>query len=453
VSCSRSGGEAKRREGPSGSSYGRNVLISVGAVAVMSLMALANNVVIARLCGPEGRGVYGVSVAIGALALPLASLGLGQATTWQLGRGRSLAQLLGLARRLIGLNLVLALATSGIIACGWRLSSNHTALTAVLAAALALPAQVIVELGRGVALGRARALAYNLCSAVVIATLLGLNLITAARGPSWVLINLVLANWAVALVLIGLSLRASVEPPEPTLTRSSLSYGWRSAVVALCDAAMLRIDYLIAAPIVGLAAIGIYAIADQISHLMAWAGLLAGKMMLPEAARDSDGRASLAKLGFACRLLIAVLLAASLLAAAAGAWVIVALFGQAFESAYLALLILLPATIAKGLQALIATWLQGRGAQQPIVRGSAIAVAVEAVAVASLALTIGWLGIAIAKTVAHVLQLGLSMRALQAHRRELGLDEGEHLLPGGRWLLDREDLAALRRWLDRRRTT
>lgn len=435
---------------PRRGSYGRNVLISVGAVVVMSLMALGNNVVIARWCGPEGRGVYGVAVAIGALALPLASLGLGQATTWQLGQGRSLAQLLGLARRLLGLNLTLALVATGIVALTWRLSSSHAALTAVLAAALALPAQVIVELGRGVALGRARALAYNLCSAVVIAVLLMLNLITAARGPDWVLINLVLANWAVALVLIGLSLKTAARRPEPALTRSSLSYGWRSAVVALGDAAMLRIDYLIGAPIVGLAAIGVYAIADQISHLMAWAGLLAGKMMLPEAARDSDGRASLLKLGFACRLLIAVLLVGSLLVAAVGAWVIVALFGQAFESAYLALLILLPATLAKSLQALIATWLQGRSVQQPIVRGSAIAVAVEAVAVAILAFAVGWFGIAIAKTTAHVLQLGLSMRALQAHCRELGLSDGG-LLPGGRWLLDREDLAALRRWLDRRR--
>jgi O-antigen/teichoic acid export membrane protein len=442
---------ASQSEGKRGS-YGRNVLISAGAVVVMSLMALANNIVIARACGPEGRGVYGVAVAIGALAQPLASLGLGQAMTWQLSRGRSLAQLLGLGRRLLGLNLVLALVSAGIVALGWRLSWNQAALTAVLAAALALPAQVIVELGRGVALGRARALAYNLCSAVSIAVLLGLNLITAARGPDWVLINLVLAHWSIALVLIGLSLRTAALRPEPALTRSSLSYGWRSAVVALGDAAMLRIDYLIAAPVVGLAAIGIYAIADQISHLMAWAGLLAGKMMLPEAARDSDGRASLVKLGFACRLLIAVLLVGSLLVAAVGAWVIVALFGQAFESAYLALLILLPATLAKSLQALISTWLQGRSVQQPIVRGSAIAVAVEVIAVAILAFAVGWLGIAIAKTVAHVLQLGLSMRALQAHCREHGLDQGEHLLPGGRWLLDREDLAALRRWLDRRRT-
>jgi O-antigen/teichoic acid export membrane protein len=431
----------------SAGSYGRSVLISVAAVVAMSLMALANNIAIARFTGPEGRGMYGVAVAIGALALPIASVGLGSATTWQLGRGRSLAQLLQLAWRATLISVALALATAGVVSLGLRLSWEETALWAVLAAGLALPAQVIVEFGRGVSLGQRRPLAYNLCSAAVIAVLLGLNLTTAVRGATWVLINLVIANWVVAVILVGLSLRAGLERPSRALVRSSLAYGIRSAAVALGDAALLRLDYLLAAPIVGLAALGIYAIADQISHLMAWAGLLAGKMMLPEAASDDDGRRSLAKLGLACRLLLAVSSLGALVAVAAGSWLIIALFGVDFAAAYWALLILLPATPAKGLHALIATWLQGRGVQQPIVRASAVAVALEAVTVIVGALTLGWLGVALAKSCAYLVQLGLSLRALRIHRRDHGLNDDDHLLPGGRWLLNREDIAGLRRWL------
>jgi O-antigen/teichoic acid export membrane protein len=250
--------------------------------------------------------------------------------------------------------------------------------------------------------------------------------------------------------LIAGSLRTRAHKHDGVLARGTLSYGARSAVVALGDAALLRLDYLLAAPIIGLAALGVYAIADQISHLMAWAGLLAGKMMLPEAASDADGRRSLAKLGLACRLMIAVLLCGSLIAAALGAWLITALFGPAFAPAYFALLILLPATLSKSLHSLIATWLQGRGVQGPVVRASAIAVAVEAVVVVIAALSLGWLGVALAKSLAYLIQLGLSLRALQIHRREHGLDDHGRLRPGGRWLLDRQDLAALKRWLDER---
>src|SRR5690606_31467335 len=158
---------------------------------------------------------------------------------------------------------------------------------------------------------------------------------------------------------------------------------------------------------------------------------------LPEAAGDDDGRRSLAKLGFACRILISVLLVGALVAALLGPWLITALFGVKFAPAYWALLILLPATPAKGLHALISTWLQGRGEQQPIVRASAVAVVVESIVVVVAALTLGWLGVALAKTSAYLIQLGLSLRALKIHRRERGLDDDKHLLPGGRWLLDR----------------
>ncbi|KIG19666.1 Membrane protein involved in the export of O-antigen, teichoic acid lipoteichoic acids [Enhygromyxa salina] len=324
---------------------------------------------------------------------------------------------------------------------------------AVLAAALALPAQVTVELGRGVALGRGRAVAYNLCSAAVIAVLLGLNLLAAGRGlpgPSWVVINLVIANWVIALVLVCMSW-GRFQPAAPRLVHSSLRYGARSAAVALGDAALLRVDYLVAAPIIGLAALGVYAIADQISHLMAWVGLLAGKMMLPEAAGDDqDATRSSNKLALACRLIVAVTLAGAVVAIIAGPWLIHALFGVAFADAYLALLILLPATLSKSLHAIIATWLQGRGDQRPIVRASAAAIAVELLAMVIFALSFGWLGVALAKAGAYMVQLGLSLAALRRHRSQLPDDDG-HVIPGGRWLLDRSDVSTLRRWLAARR--
>jgi O-antigen/teichoic acid export membrane protein len=266
-----------------------------------------------------------------------------------------------------------------------------------------------------------------------------------------VLANLVLANWIIAALMVGKSLRQPSERPAPQLLRGSLSYGMRSAMVALGDAALLRIDYLVAAPFVDLAALGIYAIADQISHLMAWVGLLAGKMMLPEAASDdADGQRSLAKLALACRLIVVVALAGAAIAIALGQWLIVVLFGPAFADAYVALLLLLPATLFKSLHALISTWLQGRGDQRPVVRASAISVAIEVIAVAGLAISVGWLGVAIAKTGAYAVQLGLGLAALRRHRAQLPGDDG-HLIPGGRWLITRSDVSMLWRRLAARK--
>jgi O-antigen/teichoic acid export membrane protein len=445
------------------SGYASSVLVSVVAVAGMSLMALANSIVVARVAGPEGRGLYTLAVAMGALALPIASAGLGFATTWQLGREQSYAQLLGLTRRAVLVSLALGIVAGGVALGGFELGLDVAAMWALLAAALALPAQVTVELARGLLLGQRRAVAYNLSSAAVIAVLLGLNLSSRYTGPewlasdpaisgsTWVLINLVLANWIIAALMAAKSLRQPSERPTPELARGSLRYGMRSAMVALGDAALLRIDVLVAAPFVDLAALGIYAIADQISHLMAWVGLLAGKMMLPEAASDdAGGQRSLAKLALACRLIVAVTLVGATIAIALGQWLIAVLFGPEFADAYVALLLLLPATLCKSLHALIATWLQGRGDQQPVVRASAISVTVEVIAVAGLAISVGWLGIAVAKTGAYAVQFGLGLAALRRHRAQLPGDDG-HLIPGGRWLITRSDVTMLWQWLAARK--
>jgi O-antigen/teichoic acid export membrane protein len=424
-------------------SYGRSVLISLGFVALMSVLALANNVVIARLVGPEGRGVYGLAVAIAALATPVLSLGLGPTLTWQRGRDRSAGELEGLGLIVFVLTSLLGLSLASGVRLFDDVFGESTTLLAIVAALLIVPAQVHVELVRGLLLGDRRVLAYNLAAAAQVAGLLAFNLALLGRGVDWVLIDLVFAHWLVALGLLALRPRFTSGPPRwptPPLIRESLGYGGRSAMLALTDAGLLRIDYLLAAPGIGLPALGIYAIADQISHLLAWGGLLAGKLMLPESAGDAEGRRSFDKLGLACRLQLASLLIASAVLIVIGRPVIVLLFGDAFVEGWLLLVILLPAAIAKSLFALISTWLSGRGIQAPLVRLGAIAIAVEIVGVLALMAWLGPIGVAIGKSLAYLVQLALGLRVVRA-------SQTERL----RWRLNRADLLALRRWLDHAR--
>lgn len=433
--------------------YARSVLVSFVGVAGMILLALGNSIVLAHAAGPEGRGLYGLAVAIAAMVLPIASAGLGPAITWQLSREQAYAQLLGLTRRAVLVSIVLGAAVAGVAVAGWNLGLDEAAMAALLAAGIVLPAHVTIELTRGLLLGERRAVAYTLSSVIPVAVLLCLNLWAAFQafsGSLWVLSNLVLANWIMAALMAVVSLRRSSERPTLELTRGSLRYGRNSAVASLGDAALLRIDMLVAAPFVDLAALGIYAIADQITHLMVLGSLQAGKMMLPEAASDADGQRSLAKLALAARLLVAVSVIGAAIAIGVGPWVIPWLFGDEFVDAYVAMLLLLPSTLFKSVYGLIATWLQGRGDQQPVVRASAISVAVEVIAVAGLAITVGWLGVAIAKTGAYAVQLGLGLAALRRHRAKLPGDDG-YLIPGGRWLITGSDVRLVWGWLARKR--
>jgi O-antigen/teichoic acid export membrane protein len=119
--------------------YARSVLISFVAVAGMTLLALGNSIVLARAAGPEGRGLYGLAVAISALALPIASAGLGPATTWQLSREQPYAQLLGLTRRAVVISVAFGAAMAGIAAAGSSLGLDEAAMSALFAVGLVLP--------------------------------------------------------------------------------------------------------------------------------------------------------------------------------------------------------------------------------------------------------------------------------------------------------------------------
>lgn len=426
-----------RDSAPSGS-FGSSVVLSWVFVGLMSAMALGNNVAIARFAGPEGRGLYGVAVAIIALAVPVFSLGLGSAATFHVGQGVERG-------RVSALNHLASLAVLPISAVAaaavWVFEGSipqTTAGMAIAAAALALPAQVYVDLAKGWYLGMKRALAYNLVAALVIAVLLTLNLITLRWGTAWVLVNFVLANWAITLglVLLRLVRAGELRWPGVELARRSISYGTRASMISLADAALLRIDYLIMTPILGIALVGIYAIADQITHLMSWAGLVAGRMMLAESSSDDRGDRSFAKLGLACRAMVPAMIGASVLAAATLWWLIPAVFGAEFSDAYLGVLVLLPAALFKSLHALISTYLAGRGVQDPVVRAGIIAVVTDAMLATLGALTLGWLGVAAAKSVSYGVQLLWVHRGLRRHRPDDRM----------RWILDRADVESLRAW-------
>ncbi|MEM9457164.1 MAG: lipopolysaccharide biosynthesis protein [Myxococcota bacterium] len=425
----------------SGRSFGGSVVLSWVFVGLMSAMALGNNIAIARVAGPDGRGLYGVAVAIVALALPVLSLGLGSAATFHVGQGIERGRVSALNHLA---SLALVPLSAGVVAIVGALEGGPPGTTATLAvatAALVLPAQVYVDLAKGWYLGQKRALAYNLVAALVIGLLLLLNLTTLRFGTHWVLLNFVVANWIVTVGLLATQLVRWREFVRPGLAfvRRSIAYGSRASLIALADAALLRVDYLIMTPILGIATVGIYAIADQITHLMSWAGLVAGRMMLAESSSDQGGDQAFDKLGLACRAMIPAMLGASALAAATLWWLVPAVFGARFADAYWGVLILLPAALCKSLHALLSTYLAGRGVQNPVVTAGVVAVLTDVVLATVGALTLGWLGVAAAKSVSYAVQLGWVQRALARHRPDDRM----------RWILDRADLRRLRAFATR----
>jgi len=422
----------------SGRSFGANVLISFAFTGLLTAMALGNSVIIARMVGAEGRGLYALAVAALGILSPLTNLGLGFSSTWALGRGEAPTKVVSLNHAWSALML---LTCTGLVAPALfyfeGVPAAEWALIAVATLA-ALPASVYTENVRGVFLGRNQIIRYNSVQTGVVLVQLIANLTLLQYGRRAVLLAWLIAYWLPSIIILLGHVPAlrRFAFPERAFREEQVGYGVRAAGTHLLDMLLFRLDYLLVTPIVGVAAIGLYSVADQIVAVLGWGGQVAGRMMLAESSADVDGVSARRKLGLGVRTLILVVGFALVGAAATGWLVIPAVFGEDFRGAYLGMLILLPGALLRGASSMLGTYLMGRAVLRPVLIAGAAAIVIVVVGSPIAAMTSGWLGVAAVRVVAMTVQLALVVRAY----REV---TGESM----RWVLDKDDVSALAAWV------
>jgi|GEM_PF-2071980 len=420
-----------------GRSFGANVLISFAFTGLLTALAFTNSIVIARWVGAEGRGLYALGVAVLGVLIPLTNLGLGFASTWAIGRGESIPRVVSLNHLWSAVVLLICstlvggalLRFQGVPEVEWALVG--------LVALITLPAAVYSENARGVMLGLGQVVRYNGVQTLQVIALLIANLTLLGIGPQAVLLTLVIGYWVPAfIVLLGhVPKLAEASWPPKELRKSQVGYGVKATGTHLVEILIIRLDYLLVTPIIGVAALGLYSVADQIATVLAWGGLVAGRMMLAESSSDRAGDAARWKLGLGVRTLLLVVGVAAIFAASTGWYIIPTVFGEEFAPAYIGLLILLPAAQLRGSTALIGTYLMGRSVLRPVLIAGAAAIAVIAVGSPIAAHFFGWRGVAVVRVIAYAVQLVLTARA---YRQATG--------ESFRWILDRDDVNALAAW-------
>jgi O-antigen/teichoic acid export membrane protein len=421
------------------SSYGRNVGLSLAFTLLTTVVAFVNSIAIARLAGPDARGSYALVVSVCAVIGPVFGLGLPAAATWLLRRKEHEGDVAGL-----GLLAGAAVSALGILVCLGILRYGGAEpadplLFAALGVAAALPALNWIELSRGVYLGQNRMVAYNAALLFSALGLLAFNLVFARFGPHSVVWNLVASSWLVAVgALLHLAWRGvPLRWPRREPSRIALSYGGSTLGASLAEAGVLRSDTVVMGGILPAASIGIYAVADQLAHVMSWGGLIAGRLLLAESAADPTGESSGRKLWLSVRVLVTGMGLAAVGTAATGWFLVPWVFGAAFEAAWWGTLLLIPAATARAVSSLLGNWLLGQAHGRAVFRIGVAATVAEVVLVGALAFPFGWPGAALGRVAACAAQAALTLRAYvrAAPPRDVS-----------RWWMDREDAAALLRW-------
>jgi O-antigen/teichoic acid export membrane protein len=396
-------------------------------------------VLIARVGGPEARGLYALFVAVTALLGPCLSLGLPQAVTQSVARGEGLDRVRALSAGYV-LLLTALFVLPAAVALRWAWGSGGHALVAVAAAA-SLPCIVGAELARGRFLGERRTVAWNSVQLAIVALLLPANALLLPRGDRFVLVAVWLTYTLPLLPSLLGDCAALLRGPRPDRAwlTSALRFGVRAALAAILDAAILRADVLAMSVAVAVEDVGVYSIADQISHILAWGGLIAGRVMFARASADAGTDGARRRLGLSVRVVLAGSTVAAVVVAAASPMLVPAIFGASFGAAALPIALLVPATVAKGAVALLAGYLLGVGRTRPVLRAGLVALSIEAVGALLVALLLPWQAVAAVKSLAYVAQAAVLLGAVREDSGPLPL-----------WFAA-ADLAALATWLRARR--
>jgi len=418
----------------------RNIGSTLVTRVIVMAIALASSVLLARLLGPEGRGVFALLLLVPSLAASLGLLGFEQANAVYTGLEPGARRILIWQSVALALGVGSTLAVAAIVyvflgAPGFEaLAAAPPALVVLLLATI--PARLVVEYWAAILRGMNRIPILNafeiatklapFVGVVVLVWALGLGV----TGAAW---SDALASVAAALAL-GVVLRVLGAWGRPAWDSR---FWWRVVTFALpvhagTIAAYLnyRVDEFIVAVYLPIEALGLYAIAVGLAERIWIIPGSVATVLLPHLTNRRDGDATVS--AAICRHVVMWTGAACLVVAAIADPVVTTLFSSSFAGAVRPLRWLLPGIFTLSVGKVLVAELLAREQPRYTVLASGAAVVANIVGNLLLVPRIGIAGAAVASSVSYTILsailvvcylrvTGLSWTALVPRARDVGV--------------------------------
>jgi O-antigen/teichoic acid export membrane protein len=347
-------------------------LLQFGCTVAVALM-------LARLLGPEGRGVYSLLLLLPSTLFAIGQLGLPSAITYFAGAGRSLGSLVA-AAAVLGTTLAGVLLALSLLAIPWLQPVLFQAAPVELlqVAALALPIQFAASFFGSILWGRQLVRPYSrvlvvqsVAWLVAVAGLVGIG----ELGVAGALASYLLVTGGGAVAVVGLVLRersrekadtkASGTAAPPVRLGSLLGYGIRLYPAGLSTFLSYRVDlFLLSAMRGDAAAIGLYALAVSLAEITFQVPDSVATLFYPRVAGAERAEADrMAPSMSRFTLLVTAIAAVALIPAA---WLAIRIVLPSFEQSMVPFLILLPGTVALGVSKVLSGYVSGLGRPEPV---------------------------------------------------------------------------------------
>lgn len=334
----------------------------------ISLIAigLITTVVVARILGPEGRGLYAVAMAIGAIGVQCGTLGLHTVNSYAVAKDRSsLPGLVGNSLAVAALVGALAM-TGAYIAVAIRPQIAPLGGSLLFLALLWIPFGLAYTLVQCLLLGVNAIAVYNRAElanrTLALAMIVGLFLLHVVSPQAVVAVGLVMTAGACAAAVRHL-VRDSGRAPRPSwkLFTGNFSYGLRAYLGTFFCFLVSRTDVLMLKYLAGTEAAGHYSIAGTMADNVSILPVIVASLLLPKLSATADiGRkyALMKKTVVGTTLILVPLFGVTMLLAP---WAIRVLFGQAFAPAAPAYLWLMPGMLFLGIEVVAVQFLNSIG--------------------------------------------------------------------------------------------
>jgi O-antigen/teichoic acid export membrane protein len=361
-------------------SSARSTLSIFTTRVVMLPLTIVTSILVARVLGPNARGIYGFLALIGGFALPILMLGSGASATYFISSKRFRAAdifvtciTIGFLQGTLGALLLVTLWVTGLLGT----TASATPASLIIPALIALPLQGAINMGTRVALGDSW---FALNNRVMFATSL-------CTGLSMLLLVVVL-GWGVQGAVFGIVVNnsllftgiliASLRRYRPrfalnwTYLRESWQYAVKAWITDLAVTTNLRLDQWVLGMAKNPVVLGIYGPAVVISEMLWMIPDSLGFVLFNKiaAARNPEEQAELIER--LNRLIFWIMALACGALAHFGPLAIRLLYGANYAASAEPLAILLVGTVALTISKMLTKYFAGTGA--PHHSGTAVVV-------------------------------------------------------------------------------
>jgi len=349
--------------------FTKNTLITVITRVLQLILGIGTSIIIARILGPEGKGIYSLAILLPSLLVTFANLGIGSASVFYIGKKQySPKEIFGANIIFTGLISAFALIVGLIIVFFFPQKLFPGVPKECLFLALSLiPFQFFSSFVINILLGLQKIKKYNFIQLIqnfvflflIVIFLLGLHF-----GVKAVIIAEILSLFVGSIILFIETKKETnglIFSLKKSILKDFFSYGLKAYFANILGFLHYRIDQFMLNIFLNPTAVGIYSVAVGISEKLWLIPQSASTILFPKVSSETDEKSLKEFTPLVCRNILWTTIFLSLILYLITPWLIVLLYSKQYLNSIVPFRILLIGAITLAGSKIIANDLAGRG--------------------------------------------------------------------------------------------